>query len=283
MDSFAKGLKVGQKAITSMVSTAFQKLGGFLPSLVGAILILIVGWLMAALFRGLSRRVFKVVGINYIVERSGVNNLLEKLGMQRKAEDILASLVYLIVLLVFVVASTEVLGIHIVIETLNRFISYLPRVFGALFVFVFLAYLGNFLKRGISSFLQSYHLAYAEIVGRIIEVLVLVFALIMALRELGFETAIFTANITLIIGIFLGAIGLALGLGTREVTRKVVSGIYLRKYISVGDEIQAGDVAGKVLSLENTSVTVETPDGIILIPNDQILESNVKIKKKENA
>jgi len=280
MNNFAEKLKIGQAAIIKFIATVSQKLGEFLPSLVGAFLILFVGWLIAVLLRGLSRRIFRIIGINYIIEHSGVNDLLIKLGVQRKAEDILASLVYLIVLFVFIVAATEVLGISIVIETLNQFISYLPQIFGALFVFIFLAYLGRFLRQIVSNFLESYRLAYAGAIGKVLETLVIIFALIMALRKLGFETTIFTANITLAIGIFIGAVGLALGLGTREIARKIVAGFYLRRHINIGDEIQIGEITGKISSFENTAVIVETAEGVILIPNDQMLENIVQVKKK---
>ena len=204
MDGFKEGLKVGQEAITNLVATAAQKLGAFLPGLLGALLILLVGWAMAAVLRGFSRRIFRVIGISYIAERSGINDLLQKLGAQRKAEDLLASLVYLVVFLIFVVAATEVLGIRIVIETLNSFIAYLPQVFGAIVVFLFLAYLGRLLHQVVSSFLESYQLAYGKVVGRVLQVIVVIFALIMAPRQLGFETTIFTANLTLVLALSLG-------------------------------------------------------------------------------
>lgn len=64
----------------------------------------------------------------------------------------------------------------------------------------------------------------------------------------------------------------------RDVARKIVAGFYLRKHFHVGDEIQMGNLKGKVLSYENTAVKVETAEGPVLIPNDQILENIVQIK-----
>ncbi len=279
MSGFKEGLKIGQTAITNMVIIATQKVGAFLPGFLGALLILLAGWIIAVVLRGFSRRIFRIIGISYIAERSGVNDLLQKLGAQRKAEDLLASLVYLVVFLIFVVAATEVLGIRIVIETLNSFIAYLPQVFGAIFVFVFLAYLGRLLHQVVLSFFESYQLTYGKIIGKVLEVLVVIFALLMALRKLGFETTIFTANLTLIMSIFLAAVGLALSLGMRDIARKIVAGFYLRKHLHIGDEIQIGNLKSKVISFENTAVKGETPEGLILIPNDQILENIVQIKK----
>ncbi len=280
MNNFSEGLKVGQQALINLVTTAFHKLGGFVPSLLGAILLLVVGWLIAASLKKLSHHLFKFTGINYLIEHSGVNDFLEKLGFKRKAEDILTSLVYLIVLLIFITAATEILGIRIVIETINKFISYIPQVFGALFIFIFLSYIGKFICQSVSNFLRSYHLEYAAVIGKIIEILIIIFALVIAIKELGFETSIFTANISLIIGIIFGAIGLSIGWGTRDIAKKVVSGLYLRKNLNIGDEIQIKDVKGQIISFENTSIKIKSANEIILIPYDQILESQVQIIKK---
>lgn len=229
--------------------------------------------------RRLSRKIFQILGFHHISERSGVNNLLQKLGIHKRAEDLLASLVYLAVLLVFIVSATEVLGIHIVIETLNRFIAYIPKIFGAIFLFIFLTYIGKFIRQVIAGFLENYGITYGRIAGGTVEILIGIFALIMALRQLGFDTSIFTANITLALGILLLACALALGLGGQKVTAKILSGFYVRQQIRIGEEISFGDFTGKVKSFQLTGLTLQHEEGEILIPYDLLIEKII-IKEK---
>jgi hypothetical protein len=279
MTGIEKGLKVGQEAILNLISSAFQKIGAFLPDLLGSLIILFLGWIVALILRGISRRVFRIIGIKYLAERSGVNELLKKLGIQKRAEDLLASLVYLAVLLIVVVAATEVLGITIVIDTLNSFINYLPKIFGAIFVFIFVSYLGKLVRQVVSNFLESYKIAYASAVGIFLEVLISVFAIIMALRELGFETTIFTANITLVIALLFSAMALAIGLGGKSIAEKILAGFYLRKYLSSGQEVEINGLKGRVKDFQATALIIETEDGEVALPNDRVLTEILKVKK----
>jgi len=279
MTGIEKGLKVGQEAIFNLISSAFQKIGAFLPDLLGSLIILFLGWIVALILRGISRRIFRIIGIKYLAERSGVNELLKKLGIQKRAEDLLASLVYLAVLLIVVVAATEVLGITIVIDTLNSFINYLPKIFGAIFVFIFVSYLGKLVRQVVSNFLESYKIAYASAVGIFLEVLISVFAIIMALRELGFETTIFTANITLVIALLFSAMALAIGLGGKSIAEKILAGFYLRKYLSSGQEVEINGLKGKVKDFQATALIIETEDGEVALPNDRVLTEILKVKK----
>ncbi len=279
MMGIEKGLKVGQEAILNLIISAFQKIGAFLPDLLGSLIILFLGWIVACILRGISRRIFRIIGIKYLAERSGVNELLRKLGIQKRAEDLLASLVYLAVLLIAVVAATEVLGITIVIDTLNSFINYLPKIFGAIFVFIFISYLGKLVRQVVSNFLESYRIAYASAVGIFLEVLISVFAIIMALRELGFETTIFTANITLVIALLFLAMALAIGLGGKNIAEKILAGFYLRKYLFSGQEVEIKGLKGRVKDFQATALVIETEDGEVVLPNDKVLTEILKVKK----
>jgi len=275
MDAFKGQLKVGEEAVINLVSTLAQKVGAFLPHLVGALLVLFVGWIMALFLRHLARKIFQILGFHHLAERSGVNDLLRKFGIEKRTEDLLASLVYLTVLLIFIVSATEVLGIHIVIETLNRFIAYIPQIFGAIFVFVFLTYIGKFLRQVLVGFLENYGLAYAKVLGGVVEIIIGIFALIMALRELGFDTSVFTANVTLVLGLFLLACALALGLGGQRIAAKILSGFYVRQQLRVGEEINLDQIKGKIKAFRITGLILESEKEELLIPYDLLVEKVV--------
>lgn len=279
MKGFEKQIKVVQEAVVNLVSVLGQKVGAFLPRFLGSLAILFIGWIIALFLRRLSRKIFQILGFHHISERSGVNNILQKIGIHKRAEDLLASLVYFAVLLVSVVSATEVLGIHIVIETLNRFIGYIPQIFGAIFVFIFLTYIGKFVRQVVVGFLENYGIAYGRVVGGTIEVLIGIFALIMALKQLGFDTSVFTANITLVLGILLLACSLALGLGGQKITSKILSGFYVRQQLRIGEEINLDGLNGKIKSFQITGITLEHEEREIVIPYDLLIEKVISKKK----
>ncbi len=278
MANFTEGLLIGKEAVLNLVVSAFQKVGAFLPNFLGSLVILIIGWIVAIITKQIAKKVFQLIGIKYLSESSGVNQFLQKLGIQKKAEELLASLVYLGILFIFIVAATEVLGITIVIETLNKFIAYLPKIFGALFVFIFISYLGKLVKQVVLNFLTSYKIEHASLLGTFLEILITIFALVIALRELGFQTTIFTANITLILALAFFAIALALGLGSKKVAENLIAGFYLKKLLTIDQEIEVNEIKGKIKGFFPTSVLIESEAEKYFVPNKEILEKNVKIK-----
>jgi len=273
-----EGLLIGKEAVLNLVASACQKVGAFLPNFLGSLVILLVGWIIALITKQIAKRIFRLIGINYIAESSGVNQLLKKVGVQKRAEDFLASLVYLSILLIFIVSATEVLGITIVIDTLNQFIAYLPKIFGALFIFIFISYLGKVTKQIVLNFLSSYKIEFSSILATFLEVIITVFALIIALRELGFPTTIFTANITVILALMFFAVAIALGLGGKRVAENLIAGLYLKKLFSINQEIELDEIKGKIKGFFPTSVLIEAEAENFFVPNKEVLEKAVKVK-----
>ncbi|GEM_PF-763982 len=278
MAGFMEGLLIGKEAVLNLVASACQKVGAFLPNFLGSLVILLVGWIIALITKQIAKRIFRLIGINYIAESSGVNQLLKKVGVQKRAEDFLASLVYLSILLIFIVSATEVLGITIVIDTLNQFIAYLPKIFGALFIFIFISYLGKVTKQIVLNFLSSYKIEFSSILATFLEVIITVFALIIALRELGFPTTIFTANITVILALMFFAVAIALGLGGKRVAENLIAGLYLKKLFSINQEIELDEIKGKIKGFFPTSVLIEAEAENFFVPNKEVLEKAVKVK-----
>ncbi len=280
MTDILEQTRLAREAILSLIESLSQKVGQFLPNLIGALLVFIFGFIVASIAKKIFKKMFSVLGFNYIAEKSGVNQMLEKLGTTKKAIDILVSLIYFTIILLFFVAASEVLGIRIVIDTVNQFITYLPKIFGALFIFIFISYIAKLVGNLIKNLFKSSEIAYASFIGTALEIVINIFGLVIAIRKLGFDTTIFTANITLFLGIFLGAIGLSLGLGGKSIAEKILAGFYLKNILDIGSKIEVDKFSGKIRAFNPTNVLVETEEGnIILIPNDLLLKNKILSKK----
>ncbi len=279
MDKIMHQVKLTQELVLNLVVTSAQKLGQFLPNLIGAIVVFLFGLLIASISKKIFKKIFSLIGINYISEKSGIDALLEKLGSKKKTEDILVSLIYFFVVMLFVIAATEILGIKMLIQLLNKFIAYIPQLFGAIFIFIFLSFIGKVVSASLKGFLEKSQIVFASFISKFIEIIIEVFALVIAIRQMGFDVTIFTANITLILGIVVGAIGLAFGLGAKNIFQKIVAGFYLRNFLQVGDIIEWDSSKGKIKKFETTSLVIETSDEVIIIPNDFAIEAILKKNK----
>lgn len=127
------------------------KLAGFIPNLLGALVVVLLGFVIAKLLDALLSKLLAKVGLDRLMGGTGLTKLLARVGIQVPVSTLVGKIVYWFVLLVFLVSAAESLGLQRVSATLDVLALYLPKVFGAalvLIVGVLLAQLVNSVVRG---------------------------------------------------------------------------------------------------------------------------------------
>ncbi len=260
------------KVVLIFFQSLFEKIGGYLPNLLGALVILAIGWLGANILRKVTAKVLRVCGIVELSKKIKFHDMLTKIGITNTLDQILGSLVYYTILLLFLISASEILGFKLVLDTLNKFIAYLPHVFGAFLILIIALYLAKVIKDGLASASTTLNIAYAGALSSVLEILIVGFGIVMALTELGLDMTIFTANITIIISGIVLAMALSLGLGSRSIMSNVLARYYIAQLFHVDDTVSLGGHKGTIIKITPVSVIIETEDGETLhIPNEQII------------
>jgi len=260
-----------------------EKLGGYLPQVLGAIIVLVIGWLGAKMLRGLTSKVLRVCGLVELSQKIKFNDLLAKIGISSSLDQIIGGLIYYMVLLIVLISASEILGFTVVLNTLNTFIAYLPHVLGAFLILIIALYLAKVIKEGIASASSSLNIAYAGALSAILEILIIGLGIVMALTELGLDMTIFTANITIIIAGIVLAMALSIGLGSRSIMSNVLARYYIAQLFHVGDKVSLAGKKGTIIKLTPVSVVIKTEDEEKLyIPNERIIEEGSNSRKSEN-
>src|SRR5437879_8456699 len=104
------------------------QIGDFLPRLLLALIVLIAGWLIAKMVRFAISRGLRKVNFHVITDRAGIDGFLKDGGIRMDATDILAMLVYWIVILVALVVGFNLLGLTYVTELLSKVLLFVPKV-----------------------------------------------------------------------------------------------------------------------------------------------------------
>ena len=141
--------------VLTFFESLFRKLGEYVPNLFGAVLVILIGLIVAKVLRVLGKKLLRTSGFAALGEKVRFNEILKKVGIQKGLDDIMAALVYYIVLMVFIVSAAEILGIRVVLETLNKFIIYLPQVLGAFIIVVITLFVAKFIKDASASALSK--------------------------------------------------------------------------------------------------------------------------------
>lgn len=188
----------------------------FIPKLLAALLLLLLGWLLARLLKGGVERLLKALQFDKLAERSGLEALAEAGGVRLSLTHLMGGLTYWLVILVVAVSVTNSLGLHTVAELLNRVVLYLPNVLVAVLVMLFGTLLARFINRLVFAWLNGIKAPNALFMSTTAEYMVQVFAFFLALEQLEIGTQLVTAAFSIAFGGLVLALALAFGLGGRE-------------------------------------------------------------------
>src|SRR5438552_14015945 len=157
----------------------------FLPRLALALIVLIAGWLIAKAVRFTISRGLRKVNFHIITERAGIDGFLKDGGIRMDATDILAMLVYWIVILVALVVGFNLLGLTYVTELLSKVLLFVPKVLVALLILAFGAYFARFVGNSICAYFRNVHLQDADLFGNLARYAILAFVVQMDVPEVG--------------------------------------------------------------------------------------------------
>src|SRR5216683_2509110 len=122
------------QTILNALSNALNLVLTFIPRLIGFLVILLIGWLIATLVSKALTLLLRKVGFDRMSERIGITRFEERMGMKMDSAGILGKIVYWFILLIFLVPAADALGLPAVSNVLNQLVAYIPNVFVAILV-----------------------------------------------------------------------------------------------------------------------------------------------------
>jgi len=192
----------------------------FLPRLAIALVVLIVGWLVAKTVRFAIARGLRAVNFNVLTERAGIDGFLRDGGLQIDAVEILAVLCYWIVILAALVIGFNLMGLAYITDLLGRVLLFVPRVLVALLVLAFGAYFAKFVANALTAAMKNSGLHVpigdADLLGRLAQYAILAFVALIALDQVGVAGDLVRHTFLIVLAGVVFALALAFGLGGRD-------------------------------------------------------------------
>lgn len=268
-------LDAWREVVVSSLAELGRTLAGFLPSLVGMVVILAVGWCVAKIVELLSRRALHRVGLDRTSERIGIAETLRNAGIGRSPSELTARILFWLLMLTFLLSAFETLGLTAVTTTIDRLIIYLPRVIGAGLIVVLGMVVSGFSGNLVTSGAAAANLVYARGLGAVARGIVLVTTAILATEQLGIDTQVLVTGLTALVATFGAGLALAFALGSRDVVRQILAGHYLRQTLRIGQRVEIGTRSGTLERVGATDTLFRDGDGAWSIPNARLLGSIV--------
>jgi small-conductance mechanosensitive channel len=260
----------------TILERAGETLGGFLPRLGGALVLLLVGLLVARLLGGTVRKLLEKAGADELMQRWGVTPVLERAGLGASFAALLGRAVRFVLSVVVVFAALSLLGLEALERTLNEAVLFLPKLLVAAAILLAGVVLGALARQRVDRI--SHQMDFPVSLGRVAQVaIVSVFAVTAAT-----QIAISTANLMVVLAIVLagaaGTFALAFGLGGRDVARELSASRSLRALYEPGQTLAFGDVRGEVVEVGSAVTVLRAPDGgRVHVPNATLLGAVVEV------
>ena len=252
----------------------------FLPNLLGALALLIMGWLAAFVVRWLIHRFGK--GLDAIL--AAIHRWLgQEVARPRwSVSNLVANVAFWITLAYAVSASAEQLGLVTFANWVLGLLGYLPRVLISAFI-LFIGYLiSNGVRNIVMTVADSSGFQHGLSLGHLASGLILAFTLLLGLAQLGLDVAVFANIIVLAAAALFASAALAFGIGAGDAVRNIMASHYVRKAYRPGQRVRMQSLEGEILELNQVAVVVDTGEGAAWIPARQFLE-NVSLVLEEDS
>jgi len=251
----------------------------FIPKLLVSILILVVGHFLSKFFGGVVKRLAERIGLDKMVERSGLAGGLKQANIQSTGSGMLGQFVYWLMFLNFLVMALESLGIAAAVEQLRTLIAYLPSLLSALLVFLAGALVAQFLGRASQAAVASMGIEFHQAIGGAVRGLVLIMAVIISIQRLGVDVTILQESFITLLAIIMAGLALAFGLGGRDVARNVLAGYYARDVYKIGEKLTLDGQSGFLIGIGPLNSEIELPTGRLVVPNTRLTEDTVLVER----
>lgn len=264
--------------VTSSLHAQWIKLIEILPNLIGAMIILLIGLIIAYILKKISSSLFRKFGLDRISKDAGVSGVMKDAGLSNRPSILAGKMVFWLVLFVFLVPAANTLGLTELVTLFKGIIGFLPKIITALIIIVLGAMFAQFLRRSIISKPATVDSNSAKSLGNFVYGIMITVIVLVALEQLDIETELLHSLIKLIVAGIMLTLALSLGFGAKEIAYNLLSGINAREHFKVGDKIEINDVVGnlKEVSTLSTIITISENE-TVSIPNSLLYNSLVKL------
>jgi hypothetical protein len=202
--------------VRSSLLELWGNVAGFLPQLVAALVIFLVGWLIAVLVGKLAWHIVRAIQLDRGLEGVGFKRVWERSGYKLNSPFFFYELVKWFFIVVFLMAATDIMGLIQVTEFLRTVVFYIPNVVVAALILLIGAMVAKFLEGVVKGSVRAAGLVSANFLGTLTRWAVLIFSWLMALEQLNVADELIRTVVMGAVGAGALALGLAFGLGGRD-------------------------------------------------------------------
>jgi small-conductance mechanosensitive channel len=273
-----KELTTWSELFMNSLQTFGQKLMGAIPSLLAAIAILLIGWLLAKLISSGISKLLKLVKFDTLSEKVKFTEFLSRANVSLTPSGLIGKFVYWLLLLLVIISASDALGWNAVSNEISKLLSYLPNLLIAIVFFVVGTYIASFVRDLIQGAASSLGISTGKLISSVVFYLLFIIVTLTALDQAGVDTTIITSNLLLFLGAILAAAAISYGIASKDVLSNILASFFSRRNFKVGQIIEVDGIKGEIISINNISVTIQDNNKEkIIVPSHILITNKVKV------
>ena len=259
-------------AATDVLGNLASAIAEFVPRAFTGLVVVLLGILLAKIVEKAIRSAFEKFRIDDLLERVGLKDILGRLGLRQPPGQVLARMVYWMLVLLFTQSAAQAVGLVAISDAINAFFAYLPNIVAAVLVLMIGMVISRFVGDAITRAAADSGVEFAPTLGRAASALIFFVVAVMAVSQLRIDTQLVKSVVLVLLSGMAIALALSFGLGTRDITRNIVAGYYVRKLFRVGAAVEIAGQRGVLAGVTSLQTLIETDGETTAVPNKVFLE-----------
>ncbi len=215
-----------QSALLDASSNLLTSIALFIPNLLGALILFFVGIVLSGWVKSLTVRLLSGLNLSKLFQGTTFSKFLEQADLTTKIEQVVGELLRLLVVLIFFIASINLLGLTTVTEVLNRILNYLPHVFAATLIIAIGTIIAGLVEKIVKGSLGTVDVKTSRLLAKISSYIVMVFTILAAMSQLGIAATFVNTLFIGFVAMLAIGLGLSLGLGSKDLVKTILEDWY---------------------------------------------------------
>ncbi len=267
-------------AVSGGVAQTVEQVGGYLPRIALAAVVLLAGWLVAKLLRMISVRL--ISGLDRVWHRVLVRAGQEQLQARHPPARVIGEIIFWLIILFFLTVAAEILGLGAFVTWGGQLVTYLPMLAAGLLIILAGVILSTLVRQLVAAAARSAGVARGDLIGRAAQGLVLLTAIVVGADQIGIDVGFLAMLAGIVLGTTLGGAAIAFGLGSKTLVSNVIAAHQARQLYHIGDPVRICDVEGKIEEFTPTSVVLQTPEGRVVVPAKRF-DSEISVRRSKES
>jgi Mechanosensitive ion channel, conserved TM helix/Mechanosensitive ion channel, beta-domain len=267
-------------AVVGSFTEAWHQTLAVAPKVVAMVVVIVIGYVIARFIGKAATTLAQKLGLQNAADQSGLADSMHRMGIQRNVGGIIGTIVFWMLMLVFLMAGFNILGLPAVSDAMQVVVNYIPNLLVATVVIVVGLLVASFLRGVVATSADRVGLSYAEYLANGCYYVFALLTFIAAFNQLGVQFALLEQLILIAFGAVAVGFALSFGLGGRDVMAGILAGYYVRQRLHAGDHVTIGHMEGTVREVGPVATIIETDeDGLMnrrSVPNTKMLNEAVR-------